>query len=102
MVFGNSSSFKGAKKSVLGANFLLEILLFPKDNDLDRPEFVFKPYQLALCIRTDPFQHVSMIFGNSVSFKGAKKSVYGANFTRNTPFPPKDNDIDQPEFVFEP
>ena len=66
-----------------------EILLFPRSNDLDLPAFVFKRYQMTLCIRADPSQRVSMIFGNSASFKGAKKSVLGANFTRNTPFPPK-------------
>ena len=53
--------------------FSLKILLFPKSNHLDRPEFVFKPYQLTLFIRTDPSQRVSMVFGNSASLL-----VYGS------------------------
>ncbi len=45
--FWNFSLFKGAQKSVFVANLWLislEVLVFPKSNDPDRPEFVFKPY----------------------------------------------------------
>ena len=34
----------GAQKSLFLKLISLEILVFPKNNDLDRPEFVFKPY----------------------------------------------------------
>ena len=44
--FWNFSLLKGAQKSLslFWGLISLEILIFPKNNDLDRPEFVFEPY----------------------------------------------------------
>ena len=42
--FWNFSLLKGAQKSLFLGLISLEILVFPKNDDLDRPEFVFEPY----------------------------------------------------------
>ena len=58
--FWNFSLLKGAQKSLFLGLISLEILVFPKGNDLGRPELLFKA-DLRMC----------------------KISISGADFTRN-------------------
>ena len=62
---------------------------------------MLKPYQLTLCIRTDPTRPVLVIFGNSTSLRALQPFIFGVNFTKKLVFS-QNIAHDWPELVLKP
>ena len=83
----------------------LEILLFLKSNDLDRPEFMRKPYQLTFMHHERSFVLCFNDLWKSSLFKGAQMFVFVANLlliSLEVLVFPKSNDPDRHELLIKP
>ena len=101
VIFENSTSLRALQSFIFGANFTKKLVFFFQNIAHDWPEIVLKPYQLTLCIRTDPTRPVFVIFGNSTSLRALQPFIFGVNFTEKLVFS-QNIAHDWPELVLKP